>query len=248
MMPRDRDKDFSDPDFERVSDAYSHLPRNEPPELIDQAVLNRARRAVSGKTVRPWNFGWMHALSTAAILVLGIALFLQQREPVPQEPLRVAKPPSDNLRVVSGDSRTLQSSAKSEEKVAASREDPPVADPAPKQELRQAESAKSRNEVAKPRIPEASAGLSTEGAGLSAAAASLPAADTFTATPAAAEEEAPYQEQDEPGPPTEAEGPEEWLKRIMELKTQGREKDFSRELAAFREAWPDYPLPAELSD
>jgi len=71
-------------------------------------VLNQARRSVSRKPIRPWNFGWIHALSTVAIVVLGLALVMQLPEPPPQEPLRIAKPPSGKLRNPAADSKPLR--------------------------------------------------------------------------------------------------------------------------------------------
>jgi hypothetical protein len=43
-----------------------------------------------------------------------------------------------------------------------------------------------------------------------------------------------------------AESPAQWLKRIVELRREGKTKEAEEELARFRKRYPDYRLPAEL--
>ena len=43
-----------------------------------------------------------------------------------------------------------------------------------------------------------------------------------------------------------AEAPNAWMKRILELKRQGRAREFEEEFAKFRKRYPDYLLPEEL--
>jgi hypothetical protein len=43
-----------------------------------------------------------------------------------------------------------------------------------------------------------------------------------------------------------AESPAQWLKRIVELRKEGKTKEAEEELAKFRKRYPDHPLPAEL--
>ena len=69
-------------DAARVRDGYAELAQTEPPDLLDQAILNRARQAVEQQpSRRPWGFGWVHALSTLGLLVLSLGIFQQLREP-----------------------------------------------------------------------------------------------------------------------------------------------------------------------
>lgn len=42
------------------------------------------------------------------------------------------------------------------------------------------------------------------------------------------------------------ESPARWLKRIVELRREGKTKEAEEELARFRKRYPDYRLPAEL--
>lgn len=64
-----------------LQSAWDALPKQEPPDLVDQAVLNRARAAVEAPhSSRPWSFGWPHALTTAAVIVLAVTLIIPLRE------------------------------------------------------------------------------------------------------------------------------------------------------------------------
>ena len=70
-------------DLEKLGSAYQHLEHDQPPELLDQAILNSAHRAVEKKT--GWNqFGWMHGLATTAVFVLAFTVILDQRELAPE--------------------------------------------------------------------------------------------------------------------------------------------------------------------
>jgi len=68
-------------DLEKLDRDYQQLKSEEPPELLDQAVLNSAHRALEGRA--GWmDFGWIHGLTTAAVVVLAISIILTQRQPV----------------------------------------------------------------------------------------------------------------------------------------------------------------------
>ena len=71
-----------DEGMDKLGQAYTQLPDEAPPELLDQAILNSAHRAVEKKP--HWmQFGWLHGLTTAAVVVLAISLVFNQREQVP---------------------------------------------------------------------------------------------------------------------------------------------------------------------
>lgn len=74
------DKDKLEQDLAALQRKYRAAARDEPPAMLDQAVLNRARRAAEQHAIRPWSFSWMHATATAALVVLGLTLVLQLRE------------------------------------------------------------------------------------------------------------------------------------------------------------------------
>lgn len=80
MNPGSHNEHHPDKDLEQVSRAYREIQPEEPPALLDQAVLGKARRAVESKSVRPWNFGWIHAVTTTAVVVLAVAVVMQQPE------------------------------------------------------------------------------------------------------------------------------------------------------------------------
>ena len=71
-----------DEGLDKLGQAYKQLPDEQPPELLDQAILNSAHRAVEKKP--HWmQFGWLQGLTTAAVVVLTISLVFNQREQVP---------------------------------------------------------------------------------------------------------------------------------------------------------------------
>ncbi len=66
-------------ELDKLSSAYARLEQDEPPELLDQAILNSAHRAVEKKP--HWmKFGWLHGLTTTAVFVLAFSLILNQPE------------------------------------------------------------------------------------------------------------------------------------------------------------------------
>lgn len=71
-----------DSELDKLSSAYNRLEQDEPPELLDQAILNSAHRAVEKKP--HWmKFGWLHGLTTTAVFVLAFTLVLNQPESTP---------------------------------------------------------------------------------------------------------------------------------------------------------------------
>jgi hypothetical protein len=102
----ENDKSLSE-GLDKLSREYGLLEQDEPPELLDQAILNSAHRAVEKKP--HWmKFSWLHGLTTAAVFVLAFSIILNQRENAPNfepgmsnnEPVRlnrqkVAKKQSD---------------------------------------------------------------------------------------------------------------------------------------------------------
>ena len=60
-------------DLVKLGHGYGQLQQDEPPELLDQAILNSAHRALEKKP--HWmKFGWLHGLTTAAVFVLAFSL------------------------------------------------------------------------------------------------------------------------------------------------------------------------------
>lgn len=78
-------------DLDKLAQAYRREDADEPPRLLDQAVLGSARRAVSEKP-RRLQFGWIHGLTTTAVVVLAIAIYHFQQPPT--GPLQRAAAPA----------------------------------------------------------------------------------------------------------------------------------------------------------
>jgi hypothetical protein len=97
MKPGQHDNGRLDRDLEELAGTYRDIAPEEPPALLDQAVLSRARRAVERKSPLPWNIGWVHAVTTAAVVVLGLAIVMQLPED-PAAPPESVPPPAAPAR------------------------------------------------------------------------------------------------------------------------------------------------------
>jgi len=168
--PRDQQ---SGPEFEQdleaVRSAWSGLEKTEPPDLLNQAVLNTARRELKARR-RSRPLRWLGGFATATVIVLALTIVIQHDE---------QQTPPD-LKKTNG--FMLQ-------------EDAPVAR---KKEMR-----------------------------------------------SVAEEMSDSLAQ----PAREADGDREadaWIERLLLLRETRQDEKLVEELAAFREAFPDYPLPPEL--
>ena len=67
-----------DEGLEELGRAYGQLATEQPPELLDQAIISSAHRAVATKP--GWKqFGWLHGIATASVFVLALNIILDQR-------------------------------------------------------------------------------------------------------------------------------------------------------------------------
>jgi hypothetical protein len=200
-----------------VRAAYAGLEAAAPPRLVDQAVLNRARAAVEKPhSVRPWSFGWFHALSTVALIVLGLTVLLQLRDPSPS-------------------GLPAQRSAPATAPTAAEQ---PAAAPM-SMRARQADAAANRTAgglaEALEQAPEPAA------AAAKVARQDIAADEERGQESALLDAEIPATERQ-----TLENDPEAWLAEIRRLQQAGLEEQAAGELALFRAQWPDYPIPADL--
>jgi len=86
-------------ELDKLSSAYTRLEQDEPPELLDQAILNSAHRAVEKKP--HWmKFSWLHGLTTTAVFVLAYSLILNQPESTPTLEDSIGN--SETIRLESG--------------------------------------------------------------------------------------------------------------------------------------------------
>jgi hypothetical protein len=220
-----------DEDFEAVRSAWSDLPREEPPDLIDQAVLNSAGRQIAASSRRR-KYQWMGALTTAAVVVLAVNLVVRQEPQAPAPP----PAPTDGFRMDRAETRPGSRGSESGE--AAGRPQP----------LRQVapETAQPAGKLSAPPAEEQS--VADEPGGPSEH--ERPGGSEVPQSPATA---LPLQEASDGllRPLQKASDgllrPDDWIDRLLALREAGEEEALLRELAEFRAAYPDYPLPRELA-
>jgi len=231
-------------DLDKLAQAYRRAGGDEPPRLLDQAVLGSAHRAVEKKP-RRLQFGWLHGLTTTAVVVLAIAIYHFQQPPArplqrdatpPEtEPLRQAAPRDAFYRVRAPIARDELSTSR--DKAAAV----PVDDakrngeqpvPAP------AVSAPAGTALAEPATNSAPAAEAVSQNAREEADSVAGAAGTTEAEaePAATGGKASLKKD------TDA---EVRIKAILALKRAG-DKTWRGALEEFTRTHPDYPLPEEL--
>jgi len=86
MDPKDRKPELNpennwEQDLESVRSALSGLESVEPPDLLDQAILNTARRELTASRPRPMR--WVGAFATAAVVILALSIVVQQDQKTP---------------------------------------------------------------------------------------------------------------------------------------------------------------------
>jgi len=255
MDPRDKKFDpNSDSDLEqeleKLRSAWPELEAAEPPRLVDQAIMNMARRELppQGSGRRPLR--WLSAFATAAVVVLALTIVIQQDE----QALAPVLEEQDGFR--------LDALKKQEAK----RDESSVVDPGPgrDQEARQA-----KNQELAEELPVMSASSPEPQAADDSSAAVAPQAAAPAARKTAAAEKSITNISTEPEqagkkaafeaaaniPESAGEfsdaaedipDPAQWVERLLLLHQSQLYEKLEAELAAFREAYPDYPLPTEL--
>ena len=250
-----------DKGLEDIGRAYGKLEREQPPELLDQAILNKARREVEARP-RWTQFGWLHGLTTAAVFVLAFSVVLNQRATAPVE---------DNIEFDSGPavpraepaSRSIEKEAApieamefraSQESAATLEADSLEAAPVEEQEpiggMSQRQAQKSAGAPAKA-VPATEVAADEEmvledaiqeDADFMAVSTSATAgvAEPLAAPPDDAEKKETRDR------PVSGEA-EDQLAEIIRLKQDG-DDSWRAALEAFVEAYPDHPLPPELTD
>jgi len=186
--PRDQQ---SGPEFEQdleaVRSAWSGLEQTNPPDLLNQAVLNTARRKLNARRKsRPLR--WLGGFATATVIVLALTIVIQQDE---QQSI-------PTLKKTDGFMLEQATPEASEPRMKRSAAAPPVA---------------------------------------ASDTAVLPVAEEMSDSLAESEEAT--------GGNPEAEA---WIERLLLLRNTQQDEKLVQELAAFREAFPDYSLPPELQD
>jgi hypothetical protein len=269
----ENDKSLND-DLDKLSGDYGQLEHDEPPELLDQAILNSAHRAVEKKP--HWmKFGWLHGLTTAAVFVLAFSIILNQREPVPvfengmrsNESVRLQREKAakkQSTGELKSEDRRMDMKVISENRQELLRSMPAASAPEGLEREDAAEDMAQQPVLEVQSSLDVRAGLlgKTDRVDKDAPARELMleeelmdevdamvvspqtatvAKEAFSATvaePAAVAEKARAR--------TDSEA-EQRLLEIIKLKQNGNER-WETELELFREAYPDYPIPDELTN
>jgi len=243
--PRDQKPEIKfEQDLEAVRSAWSGLEKTEPPDLLDQAVLNTARRELEGRSKR-LPLRWLGGFATAAVVVLALSIVLQQDQQAPVP----AMEESENLKLdqaVSAPVKKKTDRDLAEEK--AGREQSARQDSAENDDRLE----KRLNQSSPAPPPESSAMQPRQAAALGAQKEEFeekpaaPAPQAGTAASPVAEmiaDEMPAETAKVTDSALEAEA---WIEKLLLLQDTQQDERLVEELAAFREAFPDYPLPPEL--
>jgi len=222
--------------LEKVRSAWSKLESAEPPELLDQAVLNTARRELESKPRRR-SLHWLGAFATATVIVLALTVVIQQDRPVPMP----AKQEANGIK--------LDQAAPVGVKKEADRD--AVEQKAGRENLdRQLrlESGQVGEARMKRSVPPAAAPVSEPQEADEPAlmkASEIEFEETATSSMPAESADTMSLNEEMADSVSEAEA---WIERLLLLKETQQDEKLVEELAAFRETWPDYPLPPELED
>ncbi len=269
------DKSLSE-GLDKLSREYGLLEQDEPPELLDQAILNSAHRAVEKKP--HWmKFGWLHGLTTAAVFVLAFSIILNQRENAPDfdtsirnnEPQRLqrqkaAKKQSDAQFEERPKELSLEREEKSDSSLDMLQSSPVAAAPAsaatenvsgdrarkPAAEVQRSlyvsDDTQSKGERSDKDAPAKELILEEELMDEADSIADSPEAGAFSTMPRPAVVGETATNEAKARVETNSEL-EQILQAIIKLKQSGNES-WKTELESFRENYPDYPLPEELTD
>jgi len=224
--PREpNDESKLEQELAEVRAEWRSMAQAEPPDLVDQAVLNAARRDLEpARKRRPLR--WLGGFATAAVVVLALTLVVEQE---PQRPDLPAATEKSRAPADAPDKQTLQSP-----------EPAPLQAPLPPAEPRQMAREARRDATRLKAADENATAEKTE-----AAQRFEPAA---TAAPPAAESMEAEAFTDEALEEALRSDPETWIEHLLELQAQGDTDALEAGIAAFRSAYPEYRLPPELAE
>jgi len=269
-------------DLQSIREVLDEQVDTEPPSMIDQAVLNAAKRELDINKRRSRR--WIGAFATATVVVLAVTLVIQQEQlPPPVETMQTdsvleemrseadslqqAQPTSpDSSGAIIG-AREKQAGADSETPAKSKAEssfrkdNEPATGPAPAPEPARQSFADEAKEISRDdpdsRDSDQAAELildetAEEGneqpsiAGQSRRESEELLGNETTDPADGRFQRADKPENDKDDSSTGTLNPSLWIEQMLNLK---REQDLQRlemELEAFKAAYPDYPLPAEL--
>ena len=271
----ENDKSLSE-GLDKLSHEYGLLEQDEPPELLDQAILNSAHRAVEKKP--HWmKFGWLHGLTTAAVFVLAFSIILNQRENAPDfetgmrnnEPVslqrqKVAKKQSDSQFEEQPKEVSFETEEKSDSGLDMLQSSPVAAAPAsaalentpeeraeqPQLEAQRSLSVRDdlqgKGERTDKDSPVRELQLEEELVDEADLMADSPEVTNFSTVARPAVVGETAASEMKARTRTDSEM-EQMLQAIIKLKQSGNE-NWKTELELFKKSYPDYPLPEELTD
>jgi hypothetical protein len=221
-----------------VQAKWDRMESAEPPDLVDQAVRNAARRDLEPRRKsRPLR--WLGGFATATVVVLAVTVMLEQDPTVPEPSLqdtgeyRRDAAPVPKLEE-SATMKSVQPPLPPAEAVAQTREAKRQ-----KQPVQAASEEADRDAMRSAIIPPAFR------ADQLSMTPGIPAKNR-TEQPELAETAADAEEmQDQDLAPRSA---EDWVQQMLQLRDYGQKKRLAGEIAAFRHYYPDYPLPEQLAE
>jgi hypothetical protein len=254
MDPKDRKPELNpgnnwEQDLESVR---SGLESVEPPDLLDQAILNTARRelAASRSKAMRWPIRWVGAFATAAVAVLALSIVVQQDQKTPDlrsgNGIKLDAASEEPLKM---EAQTVERKRQKDAASNVAAAPPSEADYEAKKAMKQVSEESSYRPADDPDLAESREHFEDE-------SLDMPVASTRDAD---AEEE--------PGRAAKASilridssllekaedvsdeitlTPDAWIEYMFELQKTEQYEELKVELEAFRKAYPDYPLPVEL--
>jgi len=226
-----------------VSSLYRLGATDEPPATLDARILAAARRELVAVPVRqrPAWFGWLAPMGVAATVVLSISLIVVAERDQPDllpAAAPVATPPVPAVRAPAAQAER-SAPLPTPEPALAKKWDRSLVLPLAKPTAPVSGESRMRQEAAP--AAEQSLRAIAPPAPAPAGAAAAPASALSAARPAAPAAKLELQRADSALRP-----PEIWLEEIRRLKNQGQLDALREQLAAFRRAYPDYPLPKDI--
>jgi hypothetical protein len=214
----------------QISQRYRELGKEEPPPELDRAILAASRRATS-------RYRWYSSLAAAAVLIFAVALVVQiERQPPDQLPMSAPSTPV---------------AAPSQEQAAPRDREAPAAKPAPRRRADQAPQfapepprVQQVPAAAPAPAPEPNANVAAPSAG-ALPEAERKRADEMRAAPQAQRSMAARSATEAQA--NLAETPEQWLERIARMRQLGQDDEAEKQLARFRERYPDYRIPEAMA-
>lgn len=225
-------------DLHAVQAKWDRMESAEPPDLVDQAVCNAARRDLEPRRKsRPLR--WLGGFATATVVVLAVTLMQEQESPLPEPSLQDAgefrrdATPGPKLEE-SATMKSVQAPLPPAEAIAQTREAKRQ-----KQPVQAADQETENDAMRSAIIPPA---FSADQLSMTPGIPAKNRTEQAELAEAAADAE---ETQDQDLAPKRA---EDWVEQMLQLREYGQMKRLAGEIAAFRHYYPDYPLPEELAE